>query len=388
MRILWHSVAPWAASGYGQQTKVNTPRIRELGHDLALSAYWGLAGSVLGWEGMDVYPADDRWGNRLLPTYATMHQADLVITLMDVWVLNAKNLGELPLASWVPIDHEPAPPKVLEFFAESGSRPIAMSRFGERMLRDGGLDPLYVPHSIDTGVFRPRRDLRAETRRKMGVPEDAFVVGMVAANKGRAPARKAFPETMAAFARLREDRPDAHLYLHTEPTGFEQGVPMGRLIQQCGVPQESVHFTDALSVEIGLDPEHMAALYSAFDVLANPAYGEGFGIPILEAQSCGCPVIVTDCSSMTELCGAGWLVHGEPWYNTPQGSFYAVPQVTGERSIHQAMLEAYEARGDAALRGEAREFALQYDADRVTEQFWKPALARLAQRPVDLRTAA
>lgn len=36
--------------------------------------------------------------------------------------------------------------------------------------------------------------------------------------------------------------------------------------------------------------------------------GEGFGIPIIEAQAAGCPVIVTDCTAMTELCLSGWLI--------------------------------------------------------------------------------
>ena len=40
-RILWHSVAPWAGSGYGQQTRVFAPRVRDLGHHVAISAYLG-----------------------------------------------------------------------------------------------------------------------------------------------------------------------------------------------------------------------------------------------------------------------------------------------------------------------------------------------------------
>lgn len=372
-RILWHSVAPWAGSGYGQQTRVFTPRLRDLGHHVAISAFWGLEGSILGWDGMTVYPSDCKFGARLLPAYAAQEEADLIITLLDVWVLNGKRLADLPLASWVPIDHEPTPPRVIEFFEQSGARPIAMSRFGERMLTDAGLDPVYVPHGIETDVFRPRRDARRETRIKMGVPPDAFVVGMVAANKGRGPARKAFGEVMQAFAQLRQERPDAHLYMHTEVTGREQGVPIGRLMEQCGVPEDAVSFTRQIHLDLGLDPEHVASMYSAFDVLANPSYGEGFGVPIVEAQACGVPVIVTDCSAMTELCGAGWLVDGEPYYNS-QESFYKRPSVDG---IAAAMLAAYDARHDADLRAKAREFALQYDADRVLEEYWRPALAQL-----------
>lgn len=379
MRILWHSVAPWAPTGYGQQTAVFAPRIRDLGHDVALSAHWGLAGCVLGWEGMDVYPSDDQWGNRLLPTYALMHDADLVVTLIDVWVLKAEIQKVLPnLACWLPEDHAPLKPAHVEFFTKTGARPIAMSRFGTRMLKEAGLEhALYAPHGIDTQRFRPRAELRAATRARMGVPEDAFVVGMVAANKGRAPSRKAFPEVMQAFGEFHRSHPDARLYLHTDPTSSEQGVPLGRLIVQCGIPSEAVQFTKPINVEIGVAPDQMAAMYSAFDVLANPSYGEGFGIPIIEAQACGTPVIVTDFSAMTELCGAGWLVEHDPWYDAQHGSFFGRPH---PESILDALERAYQAREDGALRARAREFALKYDADRVLERYWKPVLARLTPR--------
>jgi hypothetical protein len=39
-----------------------------------------------------------------------------------------------------------------------------MSRFGEQMLKDEGLDPLYVPHGIDTNIYRPSEDKGASGR--------------------------------------------------------------------------------------------------------------------------------------------------------------------------------------------------------------------------------
>lgn len=376
MNILWHSNSPLAHTGYGTQTATFVPRIKHAGHDIAVSAFWGLGGSAIEWEGITVYPGDEHWGNRTLTRLARHHGGDdcLIITLMDVWVLTAPSLSGARLASWVPVDHDPLPPKVLEFFQRTGARPIAMSRFGERKLAEHALDPLYVPHGIDTDVFRPRDEQRGEIRRMMGVPDDAFVVGMVAANKGIAPPRKAFPQVFQAFSRLRRDHPDAYLYLHTELAGDTQGINLGALAAACDIPSEAIKHTQPFAYELGATPTDMSLLMSALDVLANPSYGEGFGVPIMEAQACGTPVIITDFSAMSELCGAGWKVGGDPWYDATQGSFYRCPSVDG---VEHAMREAYEARGDGGLRAKAREFALQYDADRVMDEFWTPVLTEL-----------
>lgn len=61
--------------------------------------------------------------------------------------------------------------------------------------------------------------------------------------------------------------------------------------------KDAVHF-------IGFVPdEDLCALYSAADVFAFPTLYEGFGIPVLEAQSCGTPVLTSACSSLPEVGG-------------------------------------------------------------------------------------
>lgn len=51
--------------------------------------------------------------------------------------------------------------------------------------------------------------------------------------------------------------------------------------------------------------EDMAALYTMADLFAFPTLYEGFGIPILEAQQCGAPVLAGNSSAMPEVGGAG-----------------------------------------------------------------------------------
>jgi len=55
--------------------------------------------------------------------------------------------------------------------------------------------------------------------------------------------------------------------------------------------------------------EEKAALYNGAELFVYPSQYEGFGIPVVEAMACGCPVITTNVSSLPEVAGtAGILV--------------------------------------------------------------------------------
>lgn len=377
-KVLWHSVAPWAPTGYGQQTALFAPRLAALPDiDLAISTGFGLNGSRLNWDGLTVYPGDD-W-NRTAHQWALHHGAGepcTVITLMDVWPLDLDIFSAIEkqgrLASWCPVDHKPVPSGVSRFFEVTGAIPIAMSRFGERELRDAGFDPLYVPHGVDTTMYAPKD--RSDLRDMLKIPQDAFVAGMVANNQGQALPRKAFSEALAAFSLFRADHPDAILYMHTDMTGFRQGLDLGRLAERSGIPIESLKVTDPVLMDYGIPPGVMAGIYNIFDVLLSPSFGEGFGVPIIEAQACGTPVIVTDWTAMPELCGSGWKVGGTIFDHPMAEAFWMRPDVP---QIVEALEAAYAARCDDRVRRAAREFALQYDADKIVDDYWKPALDRI-----------
>ena len=51
----------------------------------------------------------------------------------------------------------------------------------------------------------------------------------------------------------------------------------------------------------------LRALYSLASVYAYPSHGEGFGIPILEAFACGCPVLTADTPATTEVAAGSAL---------------------------------------------------------------------------------
>lgn len=379
MRILWHSNAPWAPTGYGAQTGLFAPHVAAE-HELAISAFYGLEGAPIRWNDIPVLPGlGGEYGNSSLPEHATRYfngdpRGGVVFTLMDVWVISAQMAAGLNMACWVPVDHEPAPPAVLDFFARSNAIPVAMSRFGQEQL--AGLNPLYLPHAVDTTVYRPIDKIKA---RAGSLPDDAFVVGMVAANKGR-PSRKSFVQAFQAFARFAAEHENAYLYLHTtlDPS-VAGGENLTALLRSLGIPTDRVRIADQYAQLFSPhSPENMALIYSSMDVLLNPAMGEGFGVPVLEAQACGVPVIVTDNTAMREVCGAGWRVSGQPYW-TPQGSWQTTPDV-GE--IVDALEECHGL--STSLRQKlavtARKHANGYDVHKVVRQHLRPALREIEVR--------
>lgn len=375
MRILIHSNAPWAATGYGVQTKLIAPRLAAAGHDVAISAFYGLEGNVMSWGGMTVYPrAFHPYGMDVVAQHADDHKADIILTLVDAWVVDPVRITASG-ARWVPlfpVDHDPMPAPVLKAVKQA-FQSITYSRHGFESARAEGLDPLYCPHGVDTTAFSPVP--QAEAREKLGIPEDAFLVGIVAANKGT-PSRKALPTQLEAFARLHERHPEALLYLHTHLTPEMDGLDLETTIRALGIPEEAVKVCNQYRNILGYSDPVMAAVYSCMDVLSSATMGEGFGVPIIEAQACGVPVIVGDWTSMPELVGAGWKVTECERVLTPMGAYQYLPTVDG---VLEAMEHAYAARGDERLRTQAREFATGYDADAVTDQYWVPALARIAE---------
>jgi serine protease inhibitor len=99
-------------------------------------------------------------------------------------------------------------------------------------------------------------------------------------------------------------------------------------------------------------------------------------------------VILTDFSAQTELVApGGWLIQIDPFNDlqyTPQLSEQAY---VSPGRILKALALAYECRHDTARRDAAREFALNYDADRVWEKYMKPAIAaQLAETTPEQRT--
>lgn len=385
MRFLLHSNAPTVPTGYGIQTAHLATRLRDAGHDVAISVYYGHQTGLGEFEGMPMLPCSgEAYGNDVLHEHALRWfdgdpLGGWIIPIMDVFGITSPAMRDFNIAAWTPIDHFPTPPAVAQFFTRTDAVPVAMSRFGEKLLREAGYDPLYAPLTVDTNVFHPIDD----AKRVCGLEEDRFVVMMNGMNKGAYHHRKGFPEAFLAFARFAVDHPDALLYVHAEMHGpYAQGISLVELAMARGISEHQIKFCGQYAYRCGfIPPEQLAATYSAADVLLAPSRGEGFCVPLIEAQACGTPVIVTDFSAQPELVGAGWKVPGSPEWDAAQSSDFIKADIA---ALHQALEESYEQRDSTENREAAIAKGLEYDTDRCFEQYWKPILAELEGSRLEL----
>ncbi len=78
------------------------------------------------------------------------------------------------------------------------------------------------------------------------------------------------------------------------------------------------------------------ALYNAADAFVFPSWYEGFGMPVLEAMACGCPVIASDATSLPEV-GGNAACYVAP--DDVEALAHAMRQVASDTTLREEMRE-------------------------------------------------
>jgi len=140
-------------------------------------------------------------------------------------------------------------------------------------------------------------DIKRALRVKYALPE-RFILSVATLEP-----RKNLPGLLLAFARLAQKKPEAHLVLAGRLAWGKDEV-----LQQISKLKLEKH-----TRVLGYVPkEDLPALYALADFLAFPSFYEGFGLPVLEAQAVGTPVLCSNTSSLPEVAGpSAFFV--DPW---------------------------------------------------------------------------
>ena len=101
---------------------------------------------------------------------------------------------------------------------------------------------------------------------------------------------------LRAWALARGDLEDRQLVVVGSGRDEKYLASLHTLAAELGISQDVV-FTGAVPLE------ETVSFYRAADVFVYPSLNETFGLPILEAMACGCPVVTSDTSAMPETAG-------------------------------------------------------------------------------------
>jgi glycosyltransferase involved in cell wall biosynthesis len=393
--MLGVSVAPFVRnSGYGHQAGIVFPQFKELGWNPMVYAYRGLIGASIMWPGPDgvqIQPQGRRsaFGWEMIPYYHRMHEADCVFSLANLFIFDeVKNLIARDYGKtwfhWTPIDCDPIGAPDYNILNLTGITPIAMSEFGVQKLQEFGWeDPIYVPHSIDCSVFRPpaSQAAKAEAKALMGVRPEVFVIGMNAANEA-AHDRKAFNEQLTAFAAFHSRHPQTLLYMHTIANRHPTGLDLESMIRRLGIDDAVVFCDPDLYSSGGYTPEMLREqFYWICDLGTTASKGEGFGLPLVEFQACGVPVVTSNFGPMKELSAPGtdgaYRVPGQKAWSVLDSSYWQVPIIDDLESAYEQFHLQWRENDIMGCQQAARVHALNWDTDRVRKEFWVPALERM-----------
>jgi glycosyltransferase involved in cell wall biosynthesis len=162
------------------------------------------------------------------------------------------------------------------------------------VVRHTSADPAritVIPHGVDHDRFRPATDHdKARVREWLGLAAGAPYVAFL----GTLEPRKNVPALVRAYATACAERADPPALVLAGGKGWDDGIDPA-------TAEVPAHLD---VIRPGFVPDDLVpGLLSGAEVVAYPAFGEGFGLPVLEAMACGAAVLTTQGLSLPEVGG-------------------------------------------------------------------------------------
>ncbi|MFJ4692111.1 glycosyltransferase [Streptomyces sp. NPDC088766] len=218
-----------------------------------------------------------------------------------------------------------------------------------------------VPNGIDLARFGFDPVRRHRTRRRLGLPDHARVIGGI----GRLHPGKRFDVLVTALAALPADH-----YLLLVGGGPEESA-LRRTAHEAGVSDRVLFTGERPCVPDGGPGPDLPSLVCAMDVLVSPSPEEAFGLAVVEALASGLPVLYASCPALEDL----------PAHTAP-----AARRVTGGPEAFARALA--ETRAAAPGPRTVPEAARHYDITRSAARLMDVYTATAARRPLPSPSSA
>jgi len=352
MKIQWVSDSVNIPTGYAQVTRNILYRLKKSGYDVEHIGFHHTLGQPVPSNIPVNYPVnfpqhptgqnhwEEFYGNKgTVEMYASHFKPDILSFLCDSfmikWVLDKEFSKEHPEGRikfeklrehakktmfYFPFDSRDVYDKAKDVIELFDIR-VAMAKWGQSVLSKVGVDSHYIPHGVDTNVYRPIPPPIREALRKQNGFDGKFVIGCVAKNQ----TRKMLPNLLQAYKNLLDKHDDILLFMHCNPTD-PQGWNLIDYCNRIGLKNKVIFGMKAN--QQGLHETQINLVYNSIDVHVLPTTGEGFGLPIIESMAAGIPNIATDYTTSRELLEG----HGELISLSKE-----MPYIIGQLNTHRAL---------------------------------------------------
>ncbi len=382
-KILQLSNAIFSPSGYGVQSALTLPEWNKH-YDVRQLCNYGVQGRMVNLNGLTIYPTlpGDEHGGRTAHLIFANWKPHVFVTLYDIW-MGAYNRDDgvtlQPIHPfWIPIvmvDHEPIPESTL-VCARNAYKIISPTRYAYEQFAMNGVETEYIPLGVNTSVFKPtetktedratlnRTSIPFNPNNQKPIEENSFLITLVGANKD--PYRKnyggMFTALRLALEQCNELKRDLRVYVHT---WMKQARDIPHAAKVLHI-EEYCRGTSDYNNLCGVPDSNLSRHIACSDVFLHLSQGGGFEVPMLEALSCGIPVIGSDFICMSELVREhGWAIPVRSKYLSPLDAHQGL---VDEYAAADAIVDAYKHPDKRAGFGKAaREFALHFDHNLINE---------------------
>lgn len=243
---------------------------------------------------------------------------DIFIHLLDIWIIKNNN-QKIACKSyvWMPFHFVPIEVKTLNAL-NLFDHIICLSNFGKNLLIDTeknvshfnkeNKNVSFIPHFIDFDYLYKKNTLNSDLLRNTLFKDKEYIEGnyindkiyliTYIAKNSEESNRKAFDMNLLAFKKLIDKGFNAYLYIHSI---FDGTCNLFTIINYYNIDLNRIIIPDQYQILCNkYSYNYIMGVYCASDVLLASTCSEGFGLPVLEAQLMGCPVVTTDCTAMSE----------------------------------------------------------------------------------------
>lgn len=265
-----------------------------------------------------IYPVDSYGNKDMIRSIVRTERPDILFFFTDprffgwLWEIENELRPLIPMIYYHVWDNYPAPTFNRKWYL-STDLIVTISKVTDEIVSQVApeVDRIYLPHSVDTTVFRPHPEEEVARFRT-----EAFKVSDVDENKkmvffwnNRNARRKQSGTLIWWFSDFLDivGRDKAMLIMHTDPDD-EAGQDLQKIIKELKMDNGQVLFSREK-----MPPDILARVYNMADCTINISDAEGFGLATLESLSSGTPVIVSMTGGLQQQVTDGdgnWFGYG------------------------------------------------------------------------------